>query len=269
MMMVHLVAIDLDGTLLSSSKQISEPTCQALGRLRAETQVEVVLASARPPRTILPFYNQLGLTTPLISYNGAMISLPPERRMLVHKPIDQAAARKIITIARTLHEGIFVSVEILDRKYTDRVSQTYMTETDRVTGPDVVAPIDDFLEGPITKLLLLGPRDDLTGIRKAISTHMPHQVHMLQTEGNLLQIMHSTVSKAQALREVAGQLQVRQEHVMAIGDNANDVEMFQWAGLAVAMGNASSQAIAAADHVCSDNDSDGVADALCRFVLDQ
>jgi len=205
----------------------------------------------------------------MISYNGAMISLPPERRMLLHRPIAKSVAREIITIARDIHEGIFVSVEILDRKYTDRISQTYLTETDRITGPDVVAPIDDFLEGPITKLLLLGPRDDLIEIRRAITTNIPHQVNMLQTEGNLLQIMHSTVSKAQALREVAGRLQVRRENVMAIGDNAKDIEMFQWAGLAVAMGNATSEAIAAADHVCDDNDSDGVADALHRFILEQ
>jgi Cof subfamily protein (haloacid dehalogenase superfamily) len=264
---IHLLALDLDGTLLTSAKEISKPTADALRAAQKRHRLHVVLASARPPRSVRPFYDQLGLDTPMINYNGALVYEPLSRRVLMHLPIPLKTAREIVRLARRLHRGVLVSAEVLDRWYTDRLDERYATETARLFAPDKIAPVAQWLTESVTKLLLLAPADKLAEIHAAIDQACPRQVSMVQTEPHLLQIMHATVSKAQALRWVAGELAVARENVMAIGDNANDVGMLQWAAIGVAVANATPEAKAVAKVVTGGNDEDGVAEAVKRFIL--
>ncbi len=263
---IQLLAIDLDGTLLNSAKQITAETADTLRRARL-AGVRVILASARPPRSTRAFYEQLDLDTPVINYNGALVQDPMENRVLLHRPIPFQTARSIVDLARGMYPEVLVSAEILDRWYTDRVDDRYLTESAKQAGPDVMAPIETWLHEPLTKLLLLGAPERLTAIALAVRQRYPHDVTMVQTEDFLLQIMHATVSKAQALRVVAASLAIHREHVMAIGDNANDVGMLQWAALGVAVANAALPAIAVADVVTDHHDADGVAKIVRKVIL--
>ncbi|MCY2925423.1 MAG: Cof-type HAD-IIB family hydrolase [Planctomycetota bacterium] len=264
----HMVAIDLDGTLLNSAKEVTDATVAILRTARQEAGVHIVLATARPPRSVMPTYNLLELDTPMINYNGALVYEPSSRRILLHRPLAAKIVRGIVTLARKLCPEVVVSGELLDRWFTDRVDSRYQTETARLTGPDVVAPLESWLDQDLTKLLLLGQAAQLKIIAQAIHKQYPHQVQVLQTEDDLIQITHATVSKAQALRTVAAEMTVQREQVMAIGDNANDVGMLQWAGVAVAMGNAAPQALSVADHVADHHDADGAANAIRRIILE-
>ena len=265
-MEIRLIAIDLDGTLLNSAKEITPATAKALAKARSKG-AQVVLASARPPRTTRPFYERLGLATPMISYNGALVLDPPTNRVLMHRPLPLASAVRITQLARRLYPGVLISAEILDRWYTDRVDPAHQTETARLCRPDQVAPIAEWLREDVTKLLLLGEPQQLQKLSQAVNRELPHEVNQVQTEHDLLQIMHATVSKAQALRVVAAELHVPREKVMAIGDNANDVGMLQWAALSAAMGTGADSAKAVADFVTAGHDDDGVAEALDRAGL--
>ncbi len=264
---IHLVAIDLDGTLLTSAKQVTETTAAILRSARQEAGVHIVLASARPPRSVMPFYKLLDLDTPMINYNGALVLDPPSGRLILHRPVSARIARGIVTLARRKYPEVAVSAEILDRWCTDRLDQAYVTETGRMFQPDVVAPTSEWLTESVTKLLLLGQPDRLLELAAAILRKYPRQVTIMKTDEHLLQICHATVSKAKALRAVAGELGVSQHQVMAIGDNDNDVEMLQWAGIGVAMANASDAALAAADHVTDHHDADGAANAIRRLII--
>jgi len=257
--------MDLDGTLLTSDKRISPVSESILARVRA-AGVHIVLASARPPRSVMAFYTRLDLDTPMINYNGALVYDPPSQRVLAHRPIPAAVAGDIVHDARSRHPEVIVSAEILDRWFTDRVDERYTTETGRHCKPDLLAPIGEWLNQPVTKLLLLGEPPMLTSLRKYFATAYEHQVTMVQTEGFLLQIMHATTSKAQALREVAAELGVRREDVLAVGDNANDVGMLQWAGTSVAVANACPEALAVADHITGHHDENGAALAVERLL---
>src|SRR5258706_14207715 len=92
---VRLVAVDLDGTLLNDSKQVSEQTAGALACL-PERGVKVVIASARPPRSVRPIYQSLGLDTLQINYNGALIWDEAKQEPLFHRPIAGRLAKRII-----------------------------------------------------------------------------------------------------------------------------------------------------------------------------
>jgi Cof subfamily protein (haloacid dehalogenase superfamily) len=265
---IHLVAIDLDGTLLNSAKQVTETSAAVLRRVREEGSVHVVLASARPPRTVRPFYDQLALETPMICYNGALVTDPPSGRVILHRPIPRAIARGIIALARRQYSEVLVSAEVLDRWYTDRLDPAYATETAKLVGPDLIAPVDAWPAAAVTKLLLLGEPARLEGLAGAIRRRYLRQVTITKTEEHILQIGHATVSKAKALRAVAGELGVARHQVMAIGDNDNDVEMLAWAEIAVAMGNATPAVLAVADYVTDHHDADGAARAIHRLIVE-
>lgn len=266
-MSIHLIAIDLDGTLLNSAKQITQATAAILRDARRIAGVKIVLASARPPRSMMPFYTLLDLDTPMINYNGALVYDPPSQRVVMHRPIPMKHCLDIVSIARQTYPEICVSAESLDRWYTDRLDSTYLTETARLFQPDEVAPIEQWLTSAMTKLLLLGDPDRLPAVAARVRQDFLHQVTIVQTDNVLLQVMHATASKAQALRVVAAELGVSREQTMAIGDNANDVGMLQWAGVAVAMGNAVPQVLAVADHVADHHDADGAAKAIHKLII--
>ncbi len=266
-MKIHLVAIDLDGTLLNSAKQVTGATAAILRDARKTHGLRVVLASARPPRSALPFYRQLDLDTPMINYNGALVYDPPSQSVLLHRPLPLEVARALVSSARRQEPAVLVSAEILDRWFTDRVDESYQTETARLHAPDVVAPLDSWLDRPVTKLLLLGDPRGLKKIVAAFHKEFTHQISMVQTEPFLLQIMHATVSKEQALRVVAAELGLDRREVMAIGDNANDVGMLKWAGIGVAMSNSAPEALRAADYVADHHDADGAAKAIHEIIV--
>ena len=267
-MKIHMVAIDLDGTLLNSDKEITQTTATILRAAREQAGVKIVLASARPPRSVMPFYDLLGLDTPMINYNGALVLDPTCRHVLMHRPIPAKIGRGIILLARQVYPEVLVSAEVMDHWFTDRFDPAYNTETGRLFAPDTVAPVESWSDQSMTKLLFLGDAARLSEIAEAVHREFPHQVTIVQTEDYMLQVMHATVSKAQALRVVAAEMHVRRNQVMAIGDNANDVGMLQWAGVAVAMANAAPQALAVADHVADHHDADGAAHAIRQIILE-
>src|SRR3954449_10125458 len=98
---IRLVAIDLDGTLLNDSKQVSDQTAGALRCLPAQG-IRTVIASARPPRSVRHIYQKLGLDTWTINYNGALIWDEQAKRVVYHQPMECDVVREIIDRARTM-----------------------------------------------------------------------------------------------------------------------------------------------------------------------
>jgi len=267
-MKIRLVAIDLDGTLLNSAKEITETTARIIRTAREVAGVRVLLATARPPRTVLPFYSLLGLTTPMINYNGALVHEPDTGRIILHRPLEAKLARAIATIAREIYPPVLVSAEVLDNWYTDQAGEDWEGETARLAELSyTVAPMSQWLNQPITRLHLLGPKDWLTKIRLAIKAKLPGQASMAWSETMMLQVMNPSAGKRAALRTVATEMELLAEEVMAIGDNANDAGMLQWAGIGVAMANASPYARKYADYVTDANDADGAARAIEKLIV--
>jgi Cof subfamily protein (haloacid dehalogenase superfamily) len=263
---IRMVAIDLDGTLLNRSKQVSDQTVRAL-RCLPGSNVRVVIASARPPRSVRGFYRALGLDTLQINYNGALIWDEPAGRAVFHRPMDPFVVQRIVALARDLFDDVLVSCEILDRWFTDRHDQTYTTETGRLFKPDVVAPVREICSQPVTKLMLLGAPEMLTRLAPVLAERFADDVTILHADEDLLQVMDKRVGKAAALQKVAEIYGIDTEEIMAIGDAPNDVGMLQLAGVAVAMDNAHALVKKVADWIAPSNDDHGVHAALVRYGL--
>lgn len=263
-----MVAIDLDGTLLSSRKTITAANHTALKQAVA-AGVRIILATARPPRSVRVYYEALKLDTPTINYNGALIWDEKRRKAIEHVPLDVTVAKKVIAWGRKKYPELLVSVEILDKWYTDHYSDVpeYMTETARQFTPDFIGPLDAFMRVPITKLMLLGNPLRIEELERGILEKFARDVAQTRSDAHMLQLMSPKTSKAGALAKIAKGLGIAQAEVMAIGDAPNDVHMLQWAGLAVVPENGWESAKKVADAVVPSNDDNGVAVALKRFVL--
>lgn len=265
---IQLVAIDLDGTLLTDRKAVSDQTVEALCCLPARG-VKVVLASARPPRSVRRVYEQLKLDTWQINYNGALIWDEPFKRVVFHRPMSGVVVRQIVDIARDIFDEVLVTCEILDRWHTDRADNTYTTETGRMFKPDVIAPLDSFCNATshVTKLMLLGEPRIISRLEGLLVEPFAGCVTIVRTDDELLQFMDNRVSKAVALEKVARHYSVARKNVLAIGDAPNDVGMIQWAGAGVAMDNAHTVTKAVADWVAPSNNDHGVHATLRRYGL--
>jgi Cof subfamily protein (haloacid dehalogenase superfamily) len=262
---IKLVAIDLDGTLLTNDKKISAQTLSALKCLPSD--VRIVIASARPPRSVRPFYQMLELDTWQINYNGALIWDNPGSRAVFHRPMAGQLVCEIIVAARDLFDEILITCEIMDRWHTDRNDNNFTTETGRLFKPDVVAPYESFCNQPITKLMFLGEPKILNKIEPLLLEKFGEKVTIVQTDDHLLQLMDKRVSKAVALKKTAAHYRVPREQIMAIGDAPNDVGMLQFAGVAVAMDNAHAVVKKVADWIAPSNNDHGVHAALVRYGL--
>lgn len=264
---VGLLAIDLDGTLLRTDKRLSRRVAASVAQATRQG-VHVVIASARPPRSVRAIYDKLKLTTYQVNYNGALIHDPPKRRNLFHQPLDTELARRIARLARRVDPDCLVSIEILDKWYTDRVDELLETETSRTMNPDFIGPLDAFFTVPVTKLMLLAPPDRLGRVTEQVKRKFGREVAILFSDDHLIQIVHHRVDKGVAVKWVADAYNIPAQRVVAIGDAPNDTGMLRWAGLGIAVDNAWPAVRRAADVVVPSNDADGVVHAIERYVLE-
>jgi hypothetical protein len=263
---IDLIAIDIDGTLLQATQQISDRVINAVSAAK-KRGVKVVLASARPPRSVREIYDQLQLDTLQVNYNGALIHDQLRRRHIHHRPLDGRLIKRIIKAARRSDPEVIVSLEVLDKWYTDRQNKMLTTETSRNFSPDYVGPLDAFLHAPVTKLMLLTPAERMAPIRQLVEQRFSSEVGIMVSDKHVLQIVHPTVDKGRALAMIAEQYGIAGQNAMAIGDAPNDLGMFAWARLSVAVENAWPQVRDAADVIVATAEDDGVAQAIERFVL--
>ena len=262
---IRLLAIDLDGTLLDDNKRVSLQTADALRCLR--TDVRIVIASARPPRSVRGIYSLLELDTLSIHYNGALVWHEPTGKVFHHTPMPGHLVHRVIEQARTAFPECLVSCEALDRWYTDRFDNHYTTETGRMFKPDVIAPLDTFHHHPMTKVLLLGAPEMITQLTQLLQKSLVGDAAVVRCDPELIQIMHPSAGKGPALRRVANHYGIAMNQVLAIGDAANDVDMLQAAGIAVAMDNAHPRVKAVSHWIAPSNNDHGVHAALQKYGL--
>lgn len=230
--------------------------------------VRIVLATARPPRTVREIYGKLGLDTLQINYNGALIWDRHKDQPALHTPLPANVAQGVVRLARQLEPTLAVSIETLDRWTTDRVDEALPTESARFSKPHRIAALDELLTEPVTKLMLLAPPAKLAPVRAAVAKRFNGSIAIMVSDDHLLQVVHPDVEKAAALAWIARKYDIPQHQVMAIGDAPNDTAMLRWAGLGCAVSSGWPETLDAADVIIPAADADGVAEALKQYVLD-
>jgi Cof subfamily protein (haloacid dehalogenase superfamily) len=264
-MTYRLVAVDLDGTARSRLRGITPGVRAAVAAARAQG-VRVCVATGRMWRSAEPWIRALGVDPPVILYNGGQVLDFEAGRTLYERRLPGAAARAALELVRgdpDLQPHLYVDDRVLVER-PHPLTDAY-TADDGLTA-EVVPSFEPLLAVDPHKILVIGSRERVAALQRAVlDSGLP--VHAVQSEPVYLEILPPGVSKGEALRAVCSALRLVPAEAIAIGDNWNDVEMIEVAGLGVAMGNAPEGVRAKADYVCGTVEEEGVREVIERFVL--
>lgn len=263
---IRLIALDLDGTLLSPDNTISPRARAAVAAARARG-VHVVLATGRMHRSALPYARELGLDGALlISYNGACIRRVPDGETVLAQPLPAAVARAVAAHAEA--QGYHIQAYVEDELCVPELNELALGYARHAGVPArPVGPLSRWLHQPSLKLLVITEPARLAAVQADLARHFAGQVELYPSYRSFLEVVPPGVNKGTALAAACSRLGIGPEQVLAAGDAGNDVPMLAWAGTGVAMPGAGAPVQAAACYVPSQPYGDGVAEAIARFVL--
>ena len=272
---IRLVAIDIDGTLLTPQREIAPRTLSAV-RAAQEAGIIVTLATARRYLNTRQIAEALGLSIPLILYDGALILQHPQGKILHTHPFQAVIAQQAVeTLVRH-------NIQPVVHHIVDAVEEIWTgpAELDNIWIADYFNTFPNGIRRMPYATLCSGQQDPLRVVAFApedVIADLVPEVSTLQCSWNAIKqgnygyaemaIMHTHCSKASGLMALAQQLDIPLAHVMAIGDNNNDIEMLEAVGWGVAMGQASDAVQSIAQAVTTSNTEDGVARAIEQYAL--
>lgn len=267
----HLIALDLDGTLLTDKKEISSHTVEVIDQAIADKHI-VVIATGRSNRTSIHYYHELNLTTPIVNFNGALTFHPDNKDWGVfHYPIPLDTALQVIETCKEL--GV-------NNTLAETQKKTYLAQFDQdiinvyKTVPDndsrfIIGDLHEQLKKEPTALLIR-PKDEQID---QLTTYLDENHEEVIEHRNwgapwsIFEINKKGIHKAFGLKKVADYYQIPQDRIIAFGDEDNDLEMIDYAGVGVAMKNAIPELKSIANYITDySNEEDGVASFLEQYL---
>lgn len=264
---IKLIASDVDGTLLNSNAQLSKRT-EAVLRKAIEQGIQVVLATGKTRNATIKHIEELGITAPGIYLQGLVI-YEGDGKVRWQKTLDPAVARQVITFAEDRGYDVvaYSGMQILVKNRHSNGAEILMKYHE--PAPTIVGSLQNVVNDmPIHKLIVFGEPRAIKALRWQLNLQLDGTARMMQAGiPEMLEILPPNSSKGAALKTLLKELHIAPENVMALGDAENDLEMFQNAGISVAMGQAAQNVKDAASYVTGTNDEDGAADAIEKFAL--
>jgi Cof subfamily protein (haloacid dehalogenase superfamily) len=262
---ISAVVADVDGTLLTDDKILTPGTQAAVDMLHAQGIIFSIISS-RPPRGMRALLKPLGITTPLCGFNGGSITTPDLAVITEHLLPPQIARRAIDLLdSQSVQAWVFRGQDWLLRD----PSAPYVGFEERTVGfpPTIVESFEHVMDGVAKIVGVSGDFERLTQCEDIMREALSGQASVVRSQRYYLDVTHLAANKGTALAQLAGLLAVPLAEIAVVGDGANDVAMFECAGLAIAMGNAAPEVQRAADLVTDGNQNDGFAVAAERFIL--
>ena len=274
MMDIRLIAIDLDGTFLTRDKQIPPANIEALQRAIARG-AQVVICTGRTLPGVrrflaqLPFFQQGDY---LILQNGAATHRFPDLQLVDQVVVSKKAKQLALEVLENFrHQGVQLVAFDQDNLFLiDESTPSKYVVSDAATLETPITPMtaEDFLTSQaLNKVMFLATEGVLNDVEASLSTVVHQTVNVVRSQPVIVEFLPKGVNKRYGLERLANQLCIGADQVMAIGDQMNDLEMLEYAGVAVAMGNAVPDIIESADFVTKSNDDAGVAYAIEQIIL--
>ena len=290
--MYKLMAIDLDGTLLNSTGEVSEGTKLALQNARAQG-TEVVLASGRPISSTRTLALELGVDNYLISGNGSVVYDVQKDEILYDRFLTKEQVLQIVKLCEenSFYYNIYTEEEVIAKSLNYNVLFYHKENIKKVeekrTHINIVQDVqrysqesenEHFLKITVcdeSKLIFSRIMKKLKEIDNVDILEVEYMSRKRIKEGTddvdiqyyYTEVTNKNVNKWSAIQFLMEKLDIKKEEIVAIGDNLNDKEMIENAGLGVVMGNSNPRMKEIANVIVADNDSEGVMDAINQFVL--
>lgn len=267
-MTIKLLIADIDGTMVTHDKVLTERTREAVDRLRA-SGVMFTVTSGRPPRGMAGLVAALKLTAPVAAFNGGMYVKPDLTTVLAQRTLPPAIARQAVDhlLQAGLDVWIYQGVKWFLR---DPGAFRVAREKGNVGfEPSVTKDLHGVLEGAIK---IVGVSEDRARVERCeaeLSARLGTDASAARSTPYYLDVTHPEANKGMVVREAARLLQLPLEQIATIGDMPNDLPMLTIAGMGIAMGNASPDVQRLARHVTRTNEEEGFAHAVDSFILGQ
>lgn len=259
-----LVALDIDGTLLrwvdgggTVHGEVVSTVRDAVRRAH-DAGAHVVLASGRSLHGMTPIADQLGLPDEdaerlwIVASNGAVVLRYPPVEVVHEEKFD---ASKAVRQVLELHPSALIGVENRGNGY--RVNRHF--PEGELSGEMTITDVEEMIAEPVSRVIIRDPDATVEDFQQLATKLGLHGTDYVIGWTAWMDLAPVGISKASGLAHVAAQLGIDEADTLAIGDGRNDLEMFAWAGRAVAMGQAVPEVKAAADHVTLAVDEDGAA----------
>jgi Cof subfamily protein (haloacid dehalogenase superfamily) len=269
---IKVLVLDIDGTLIGETRKISPSVKQAIDQVKKQG-ISVVLATGRMYRSAKIFHELFQLNTPIIAYNGAWIHDTIAEQRLFHLPVSLDITSFLLDELEQLvkTEKIQIQFYIEDQLYVRKLTpETEIYRQRSGIQATAIENLRSLLPATPTKILMIGQDYDFIAqlqqdIRSKYSTD---QLYCTHTFPEYLEVTHHQVNKGKALQYLTENIWgLNPDHIMVIGDGWNDLEMLQYSGISIAMGDAPQGVKDVATWVTSSVAEDGVAIAINRFLL--
>lgn len=267
--MIKLIALDMDGTALTSRNEITKGTCEAVKAAR-EQGVKVILSTGRIVGEAAEFAREMGADREMISSGGAAISDAQTVKNLVHWRIPLESSAEAVRCVQSLPLTIMIYVG--EKLYINGYSDGILSARKRNEGFQQNKVVLEDIAGTILKEQLVVNKifarsQDAAVLQEACERvrGLPG-IRLTSSASDNIELMPVDADKGAALRRLCADLQIPLENVMAIGDSDNDRDMLLTAGLSVVMANGDEKTRALADYITDSNDDEGVRNAIYRFI---
>jgi Cof subfamily protein (haloacid dehalogenase superfamily) len=261
---VRAVAMDLDRTILSDNLEFSPAVVRAVGRL-GEAGIAAIVATGRMFASARPYALQLGVTAPVICYQGALVADPRTGEWLLHRPMGVALAHEVIEAVDAA--GFHMNVYVDDELYVEELNEEAITyATHARLEAHAVGDLLAWLDKPTTKIVVVGDPQGLDRLQNDLRARFDGRAFIAKSLPIFLELALPGVSKGSALEFVCDRLGIDPRTVVAFGDGANDVELLETAGLGVAVADADAALRPIAGWTVPSVDDDGVAGFLDALV---
>lgn len=270
-----LFVADMDGTLLNDDKKLTEKNIQSIRKLQ-NFGIQFAIATGRHDSMIKGYLKHIDLQVPVISCNGAIVREPFSDQVFLSEALPKEQSLNVIDICKEKnvdfhiygHDSIFG--ESLSNKmlYYQDLNKTLPSDerTKLVTVPDCKDIVVNESE-PLYKFIIISDRNNyMPPIIDRISDI--EGLTACQSMPMFCDVMKGGISKAYALQKLSESLGIKRNEIVAIGDQLNDLELIEYAGLGIAVANAEDELKEKADAVTiSDNNEDAVAEAIESFLF--
>ena len=269
---IKLLVLDIDGTIAGISNKIGDKLIEAVKAVQAKG-IKVAIATGRMYCSALRYHNQIGSTLPLIAYQGAWIQDPVSQKIHQRLSVSKEIALKLLDYFEQpeLRQLLSVHFYINDKLYVRELTKESQIYGQRSgITPIPVGDLRSCLDNEPTKILALCEDteviDQLLGNLRLQYT--PAELYLTKSVATFFEATNPLVNKGAAVRYIAEELLgLQNTNVMTVGDNFNDVEMLEYAGIGVAMGNAPAEVQSIARWVAPNVEQDGAAAAIEKFLL--
>lgn len=262
---ISLVLADVDGTLLTEDKVLTERAKDAVQSLH-RAQIRFAITSGRPPKGMSMLFDPLGLDTPVAGFNGGLF-VDTDLSILERKTIPSDVARQAMDLIRGHELDVWVYrgndwlITDPDAPHVDREASTVEFQ------PKVVDDLEEHLDEAVKIVGISDDEDRMKRCEADAQEAFGDRATAARSQPYYLDVTHADANKGAVLEYLSQHLNVPPSEIATIGDQPNDVLMFEPSGLSIAMGNASDQVKERADATTDSYNDEGFAKAIERLIL--